>query len=592
MDLQFVSVSELLTNHQLDDPKFSCLQSDPARFRLLRVQPRANLTYSIRKGPVVCDEDFDAKCRHALHLARQEYANLVMFPEYCISYKLLEEIVCGKDEGIWPENDSLWCLPCQAIPSKDFRLLLDKLDGYPDVIVLGKNCNYRPNHFINALFYCFVTMQNGNRKLVLLPQLKLHPMSDRSYLCEGNGLSIGNVIYYFKGEEISLLSLICADVFHEEVSIDKFFCETKTVSLLILHPQLNAKPREDAFCHIRREMMDRNSACTYIACNWAAETVVFPEADADDGGNKISIPLSWSCIYQKYNKNANPEQIVSKMKSLQLNLQKGMCVGIASVRRTLVWITDSCECLHILEVAAPYSTNYAAANDYDPLRADERCVFSTSMACWEPAQYSFAIEERIKETEDLSHLVQVLDEHWNSFPLNTPNKYALDHFFALVACREYGAFELDGDKETLHSWSLLLDKNDAERAEKELSRFVHLIHSLKNHLPPHLHSLRDAWEFTYLPQSNGLPPANLKERSQNGMRLIVAYANTQGEAKAYLKHLCNQFLPESKDKAGRYICIFYPTLSSTEVGILPKPQNHITDGNEFKTDERITDGGS
>ena len=109
-ELEYISVTELLEERKLRMPNFQCINNDPATFRILRMQPRANFQYDVRNGPRCNDRSLIEECRSALHLAKKECSDLVLFPEYCMPYSLLQEILSDAKE--WPDNNKLWCLPC------------------------------------------------------------------------------------------------------------------------------------------------------------------------------------------------------------------------------------------------------------------------------------------------------------------------------------------------------------------------------------------------------------------------------------------------------------------------------------------------
>jgi len=589
--IHFVSINELLEDNQLSVPEFMCLNSDPANFRLLQMQPKGTFIFDEKKGPEPQQKKLlEKKCKKALDIARDNNADLALFPEYCIAYSLIKSLV--RDKKKWPDFKSLWCLPCEAISYNRFYKFMDDISKKSDVIVLNQYCNepyIRRNNFVNALLYCFVAYQNGRKKLVLIPQIKMHPMRDPLYLCESAGLTTGEVLYYFKGTHICLLSLICADVFEKDITWDNLCDKTACTHLIILHPQLNSHPREDAFCHLRHEMMNLSTASVYISCNWADGTTLIPSQDSGGDGGNVSVHLSWSCIYQKcvdWNQACNSvnAQLGNE------NIKKGICTGLISKRHTLVWFSDSQEHLHICRVLAPFSSNYAVANQFQPLKAETFCIWSTTISEWEVSTYNFSLKQRLESEKDLEHIIEHLSSYWDTFPINSEQKDKVDHFFAFASCQKSSALEVDANSEIPVAWSLFLDKKDIEHAEDGLTRYLRLLTSM-DYLPPHLQTLKGNWQFTYLPPGKNTPPANLCNNEGEIQRVIVAYANSQGEAKQYLEYLRKYVLPEEDGRENRYVCIFYQHPVNNNLEFLPKKQTHITDGEEFKSYSNITDGG-
>ena len=588
---ELISVNNLLEDNKIDFPNFLCLSSDPANFKLLRVQPTAQFSYSQEAGPAVCDKQLDIKCKNALSLANDNAVGLVLFPEYCISYSLLKELVL--DPNSWPFHKSLWCLPCQAIKLSYLFAFLEYIRKQNDVILLDKYCTeqyFNRNAFVNILFYCFTVYQDNKLKLVLIPQMKMHAMSDPTYLCESAGLTIGNVLYYFKGQHVCLLSLICADVYRVGITWQDLCAKTSCDHLIMLHPQLNTKPKEEAFQHIRREMMERNSSSLYIACNWAVGTTLAP-TDGEEG-QTLNIHFSWSCIYRKYEADVDWHRVSGDRKGRLSNIEEGIFTGIISNRRTLVWFTDSQECLHIIQVGSPYSTNFAVANQFHPFKARGLYSFSEAELTWMKSSYQFSFQHKFESEPSLAFVGEHLGPYWDKFPLNAGSKDDFDQFFALACCRQSSALEMDSTSETPAAWSLLLNDEDVSNADKELTLFLKLIRSM-NYFPPHLKAFENRWRFVYLPpdQKRREPPANLQLTSQNGRRLIVAFANSEREARHHLEYLGKNILSDSEDTARKYVCVFYENPVTTIIEACPKVQTHITDGDAIKQHKSIIDGG-
>lgn len=337
-DIRFVSIKQLLEDYQIPMPRFNCLCSDPAHFKLLQVQLQAHFLYDAENGPTVKDKHHVlAKCRQSLRLAKAEQTDLVLFPEYCVPYELLLQIAENQEE--WPFHQRLWCLPCEAIRQSDFGKFLKKLSAITNVVVSDQYCagqHVNQRSFVNALFYCFTAFQDNVEKLVLIPQMKMHAMRDFTYICEADGLSTGKTLLYFRQNQMCLLSLICADVFKNGVAWENICEQVDCRNLIVLHPQLNTNPREMSFRHLRHEMMTQNNASLYLTCNYAAGTTLSPSESADDGREQLKIDLSWSCIYQKHNTNVAWEQVKGTRERRRKNLTNGICTGMISKCRTMI----------------------------------------------------------------------------------------------------------------------------------------------------------------------------------------------------------------------------------------------------------------
>lgn len=600
-NLTFVSVAGLLEDKGMEMPAFQCINSDPATFRLLKMQPQANFQYDEKAGPRCTDNQLTEKCRSALQLARAECADLVLFPEYCMPYSLLWEVLSDTEQ--WPDQNKLWCLPCQAIRHDDFFAFLTDAGKKENVVVLGRDHCRDPGlqrrFFVNALFYCFTVYQGDTQKLVLLPQLKLHPMRDPAYLCEGDGLTTGSLLYYFMGEHICLLSLICADVYHMGVSWPALYEVSGHRPLFLLHPQLNGNPREHAFSMLRRNMMDHNEPGLYITCNWAAGTDLTPSG----GGNgTLRIDLSWSCVYRKYDMLATEAQLYGDNGDRAKNLKWGLCTGVIPQCRTAVWFTDSQETLHIFRLAAVHASGYPVVNRYQACQAVGRYTVSTDSTNaeprWEQQEYIFSLAEQLTRVPDLTHLSKplfygqsVLRLSTGEIPFRSSSKDDVDHFFALASALRQHPLALDGVTEVPIAWTLFLNDDDVSNADKALNHFLKLCRSLEEDLPPHLQELRGQLQFVYLPPEHGDPPANLQSTDSEHRRMLVAFADTEYEAKIYLQYLKKQVLHENEPD-GRFVCVFYHEPLRSTVNSFPKAETQITHGDAFQPISSITNGGA
>ena len=597
LDIQ--PVGKLLEAEGLEMPNFQCINSDPATFSLLKLQPRAVLQYD-NLGPRCTEESFVSKCRVALQCAKNEYTDLVLFPEYCMPYSLLKEIIC--DETQWPDETKLWCLPCQAISTREFFDFLDAADKKERVLVLNRACltgrSYHPRFFVNALFYCFVVRQNNAKTLILLPQLKLHAMRDPNYMCESIGLTTGSVIYCFEGDDICLFSLLCADVYYDELSWAKLMKQAGRCSLVILHPQLNGNPREPSFSRIRKDMMSQNNPSLYITCNWAAATKLHNTSGSTPD---LQIDLSWSCIYHKYDSQIPIQQLYQTAISAQVNnLNCGLFTGVMERSRTLVWFTDSHEAMHIIRLAAARASGFAVANRFQDCCAIGRYVVEHGAGfelCWTKQAYAFSLQNQLKSIPQLQYLNRPL--FYTPFvkqlcaggiPLCSGGKDQVDAFFALASAAEQHPLALDELTEIPVAWTLFLDNKDVEHANTSLNRFLKLCNCLEKHLPPHLLELDKQFRFVYLPPEADKPPANLQSTDREQRRMLVAFAEDEFSANCYLQYLKKRILGQ-REPDGRFVCVFYQDARSMAMKSLPRAETQITYGDSFQSGSSIINGG-
>ena len=127
--MELVKLIDKIHNSGLEWVLPACCDPEKNSYTLLRAQMSGNIfftTESVRLGAA-----HDEKCRALLKLARQRNHDLVLFPEYCISYVLLGEIAENPD--LWPRNKKLWVLPCQGVTNDCFESFLTKYSNRSSV---------------------------------------------------------------------------------------------------------------------------------------------------------------------------------------------------------------------------------------------------------------------------------------------------------------------------------------------------------------------------------------------------------------------------------------------------------------------------
>jgi hypothetical protein len=273
MHMEFKHINEILSEKDLKDLDIDFC-SDSVNFSIVRAQLLGHLQADTATGPRVITDDHDIKCESILK--NHSDSSIVLFPEYCISYNLIEKI--AKKVIPWPKTYTLWCLPCQGIPKADFFDKLTQYEKEDAVIVINEGVDVlkSPGVFITALIYCFIAVSNkdGQNKLVLLPQFKTYRMADQDNLCETD-MIVGSKIYIF-GEtgENRLITLMCSDVMNPDINWKELKNKCGGLGLSLLHPQLNIKPKHFDFASLRNEIFSQDNKSIYISANWAKGTVI------------------------------------------------------------------------------------------------------------------------------------------------------------------------------------------------------------------------------------------------------------------------------------------------------------------------------
>jgi len=268
--MQITSVIQMLTPANLGQPVLRALIPNKDNYSALLMQPEGQIDASpagVRhQNGDLAQKQFRAFLEHA----RTANADLVVTPEYSMPWvTLIEEIKAGHT----PNQGALWALGSESIRYGDLAALQQHLAPYAEV--LYEPLQPDPQRFVDPLVYVFVAPPaNGNDpgRTVLLVQFKTCPMGDVDHF-ENNNMQRGTQIYEFGAipNDIRLVSLICSDALefmdHHAVAVYE--------RTLILHIQLNQKPRHDQFRQCRAKLLAYKGGTTEIIClNWAKNVYV------------------------------------------------------------------------------------------------------------------------------------------------------------------------------------------------------------------------------------------------------------------------------------------------------------------------------
>ena len=564
----------------------SCCNPDTESYSILRVQMQGQFSFD-RYGVWVESPEHDEKCLSLLRMAAQKRCDLVLFPEYCISYPVLEKII--SDSRLWPKNRKLWVLPCQGISADDFDAFMNRAAEMQGVFVLDKawtSPKVNQNSFVTALFYCFIGYQNEEPVLCLVPQLKTQPMGDRDCLCEQAGMSTGGVIYTLENR---LLTLLCADSMNNGIIWEKFQEKGLLMSgLIILHPQLNPKPKDNVFSRLRWELFQHGQPGAYITCNWAKGTALYQKGTSEKAVECID--LSWSCIYRKHADDIH-DRWCKNGDLRQRNAKSGLWGALMRSQRTEVWFSLNQE--EVLELIVPnLSSGSYAKVQVAEVFAQARFVYNKDAKTWEEQEaVSETLQQKIDavcpEGDYLSEFSRHIQEPYR-FPLDTPDKFDSDRFLALALAKtqEY-ILEVDA-QENLSAWTFLLDEPERMAGAKSLGRLLDLIEVLENHLPPHCAPLREGRSFCYQPGQRSKPSVNLQAKDGEA---LVAITESPMEAQSYVKRLRTEECHDDEDLLRQFVRIFSHDPIRQRWTCEPQVSTEITDGNGVLMKGDITCGG-
>ena len=266
MAIRITPVGGELDNARLGPPPLRVLIPSEDKYTVLLMQPQGIIEADSKgvrhRDAGLARRQFGAFLKDALAMR----ADLVVTPEYSMPWGTLVDAIAN---GVVPPVGSLWALGCESITYADLLTVKDTLARHADVLhetmppVQGK--------FLDPLVYVFLapSANQAEPRLVLLVQFKTCPMADEDHL-EVNHLQRGTKVYLFGdlSKELRLMSLICSDALSFTDN------EAKQVydRTLILHIQLNPKPRHDLFRQYRNKLLCFGGDATEILClNWARD---------------------------------------------------------------------------------------------------------------------------------------------------------------------------------------------------------------------------------------------------------------------------------------------------------------------------------
>ena len=311
MKIQYQNVYEILKSREIDIPELSLFNNRGIAVRLLHWQPKGILLFDEEEGFICKDTEHEKKAESFIKLLLENKIDIGITPEYCFPWKILKSIFINRD--MHPKKGKLWCLGMEGISSKEFDDFVLEVHQDSGLHMIYEDMDEMN---LNRFFSCLVYLFTVSNKLICIIQFKTTAASDHWMELESQGLSYGNVIYYFKDEKTNhcLFSFICADVLHQEINNIKN--EVNYQNCIILHPQLNPKPLHDTFSQMRRNFLDYSqSAIKIISVNWSKGTSVKFNDKIDD----IEILESYSACY--YSKRMGVD-ILRKL--VLLNKRKGM----------------------------------------------------------------------------------------------------------------------------------------------------------------------------------------------------------------------------------------------------------------------------
>lgn len=161
--MKFLEMTEKLNENGISWDLPTCCDPNENSYSLLRFQAHGEFFYS-QQGVWLESVGHDEKCLSLLQHAKKNNHDLVLFPEYCISYGLLERV--ARDDSTWPKRKKLWVLPCQGVSYDEFYGFFEQVEALPNVFLLktaAEARNVNEKQFITAFFTAFWPIAAMNR---------------------------------------------------------------------------------------------------------------------------------------------------------------------------------------------------------------------------------------------------------------------------------------------------------------------------------------------------------------------------------------------------------------------------------------------
>jgi hypothetical protein len=265
--MEIHAVAEVLQAEGLRAPTLHALSSDVNNYQALLMQPQGEIEVS-STGVRNKDRSLaQAQFGQFLSKAQETAADIAVTPEYSMPWEVL---VAAVKAGRVPAEGKIWVFGCESLRYSDLETLKQNLVQW--ATLLFEPLQADPARFIDPLAYVFTTTPTQGpvaARTVVLVQFKTHPMGDADHF-EVNGMQRGKRVYKFGGgeQQLKLVSLVCSDVFgfqdeHAKAIYDR---------ALVVHIQLNPKPRQSQFRQYRDRLLQYQGDQTELVClNWAGD---------------------------------------------------------------------------------------------------------------------------------------------------------------------------------------------------------------------------------------------------------------------------------------------------------------------------------
>jgi hypothetical protein len=299
-------ISSLLQDSNLKYPILAVLQPTKDLYTALLVQPKAHV--QVRDDFIRNADRAEARTMFTAIAkeARLKSVQLLVTPEYSFPWEAIDDLFAA---GVYPEAGQLWVLGCESLALADLDGLKSRFAQWADVMHETIPADQPPTvRYLDPLVYIFRTerLDTNDSRIAMVVQFKTEPSGDPENI-EITRMARGEVVYLFeRGNEVRLISILCSDAF----GLSDELVDANYENLLLLHLQLNDKPRQEAYMRYRRRIYEFDCDRTEVVClNWA-ENIAFNLADDAQPVTKINI--SASAWHSKSNRLATDDLFVEK----------------------------------------------------------------------------------------------------------------------------------------------------------------------------------------------------------------------------------------------------------------------------------------
>lgn len=290
-------LSDDIANHPLTLTPLNALDPQRELYQTMLMQPSGDLEGNANRIGHANQATGARMCSRFLEKACEVGADLVVAPEYCVPWTVVDNIIAGQ---IRPGVGALWALGCESIKPQQLRELrqqIEQLNGAVRLIHEPLDSRQEAQKsYIDPLLYVFWCEDaTESAVLCLLVQFKTAPCRDEGHI-ELTSLYLGQRVYkFYEGAyKISLLGIICSDAFE----FTNQLVDQHHRNSLILHIQLNHKPGHPDYSSYRTRLFSvgSNSDSEVLCVNWArgikwVENMVEVDTWDDIGGSAWYVPF-------------------------------------------------------------------------------------------------------------------------------------------------------------------------------------------------------------------------------------------------------------------------------------------------------------